>query len=64
MSENALNFILEFTNWKRLPLAVEQDLSDREKFTWTPKSHFGKQYNWEKKVSVCQLSGCKWETAS
>ncbi|KFQ92319.1 Ankyrin repeat and SOCS box protein 3, partial [Nipponia nippon] len=41
VSENALNFILEFTNWKRLPPAVEQDLSDyKEKFTWTPKSHF------------------------
>ncbi|NXH69454.1 ASB3 protein, partial [Hydrobates tethys] len=41
VSENALNFILEFTNWKRLPPAVEQDLSDfKDKFTWTPKSHF------------------------
>ncbi|KFW64039.1 Ankyrin repeat and SOCS box protein 3 [Pygoscelis adeliae] len=41
VSENALNFILEFTNWKRLPPAVEQDLSDyKEKFTRTPKSHF------------------------
>ncbi|KAM9271646.1 ankyrin repeat and SOCS box protein 3 isoform 1-T1 [Morus bassanus] len=41
VSENALNFILEFTNWKRLPPAVEQDLSDyKEKFTWTPKSYF------------------------
>ncbi|XP_029877226.1 ankyrin repeat and SOCS box protein 3 [Aquila chrysaetos chrysaetos] len=41
VSGNALNFILEFTNWKRLPPAVEQDLSDyKEKFTWTPKSHF------------------------
>ncbi|XP_032845372.2 ankyrin repeat and SOCS box protein 3 isoform X2 [Tyto alba] len=41
VSENVLNFILEFTNWKRLPPAVEQDLSDyKEKFTWTPKSHF------------------------
>ncbi|KAM6298254.1 ankyrin repeat and SOCS box protein 3 [Aegotheles albertisi] len=40
-NENALNFILEFTNWKRLPPAVERDLSDyKEKFTWTPKSHF------------------------
>ncbi|KFV05221.1 Ankyrin repeat and SOCS box protein 3 [Tauraco erythrolophus] len=39
--ENALNFILEFTNWKRLPPAVEQDLSDyKEESTWTPKSHF------------------------
>ncbi|NXW62650.1 ASB3 protein, partial [Eurystomus gularis] len=41
VNENTLNFILEFTNWKRLPLAVEQDLSDyKERFTWTPKSHF------------------------
>ncbi|NXL00359.1 ASB3 protein, partial [Mesembrinibis cayennensis] len=41
VNENALNFILEFTNWKRLPPAVEQDLSDyKEKFPWTPKSHF------------------------
>ncbi|KFV06620.1 Ankyrin repeat and SOCS box protein 3, partial [Pterocles gutturalis] len=41
VSENALNFTLEFTNWKRLPPAVEQDLSDyKEKFTWAPKSHF------------------------
>ncbi|NWI34919.1 ASB3 protein, partial [Sula dactylatra] len=41
VSENALNFTLEFTNWKRLPPAVEQDLSDyKEKFTWTPKSYF------------------------
>ncbi|NXS55130.1 ASB3 protein, partial [Brachypteracias leptosomus] len=41
VNENALNFLLEFTNWKRLPPAVEQDLSDyKEKFTWTPKSHF------------------------
>ncbi|XP_040467705.1 ankyrin repeat and SOCS box protein 3 isoform X1 [Falco naumanni] len=41
VSESTLNFILEFTNWKRLPPAVEQDLTDyKEKFTWTPKSHF------------------------
>ncbi|XP_071596534.1 ankyrin repeat and SOCS box protein 3 isoform X2 [Heliangelus exortis] len=41
VSENVLNFILEFTNWKRLPPAVEQDLTDyKEKFSWTPKSHF------------------------
>ncbi|XP_051470767.1 ankyrin repeat and SOCS box protein 3 isoform X1 [Apus apus] len=39
--DGALNFILEFTNWKRLPPAVEQDLSEyKEKFSWTPKSHF------------------------
>ncbi|NXS94511.1 ASB3 protein, partial [Jacana jacana] len=41
VSDDAFNFTLEFTNWKRLPPAVEQDLSDcKEKFTWTPKSHF------------------------
>ncbi|NXJ93323.1 ASB3 protein, partial [Corythaixoides concolor] len=41
VSENTLNFILEFTNWKRLPPAVEQNLSDyKEASTWTPKSHF------------------------
>ncbi|KAM6407204.1 ankyrin repeat and SOCS box protein 3 isoform 1-T3 [Pluvialis apricaria] len=41
VSNNAFNFTLEFTNWKRLPPAVEQDLLDcKEKFTWTPKSHF------------------------
>ncbi|XP_030345975.1 ankyrin repeat and SOCS box protein 3 [Strigops habroptila] len=41
VGDNALNFTLEFTNWKRLPPAVEQDLSEyKETFTWTPKSHF------------------------
>ncbi|NWH57008.1 ASB3 protein, partial [Geococcyx californianus] len=41
MSKNALNFILEFTNWKRLPPHVQRDLSDyKEKFMWTPKSDF------------------------
>lgn len=41
VSEDVLNFILEFTNWKRLPPAVEQDLANyKEKFSWTPKSHF------------------------
>ncbi|NXL84218.1 ASB3 protein, partial [Alectura lathami] len=41
VSEDILNFILEFTNWKRLRPAVEQDLADyKEKFSWTPKSHF------------------------
>ncbi|XP_050170873.1 ankyrin repeat and SOCS box protein 3 isoform X2 [Myiozetetes cayanensis] len=40
-SEDVLNFILEFTNWSRLPPDVEQHLSQyKEKFTWTPKSHF------------------------
>lgn len=55
VSEDVLNFILEFTNWKRLPPAVERDLSDyKEKFSWTPKSHFGKQNNWKNK-SLCIL---------
>ncbi|XP_008933385.1 PREDICTED: ankyrin repeat and SOCS box protein 3-like, partial [Merops nubicus] len=41
VSKNVLDFILEFTNWKRLPPAVEQHLAEyKEKFTWTPKSHF------------------------
>ncbi|OXB74299.1 UNVERIFIED_CONTAM: hypothetical protein H355_006828 [Colinus virginianus] len=44
VSEDVLNFILEFTNWKRLPPAVEQNLADyKEKFNWTPKSHFGSE---------------------
>lgn len=41
LGEDALNLILEFTNWKRLPPAVEEDLANyKEKFTWTPRSHF------------------------
>ncbi|XP_058658684.1 ankyrin repeat and SOCS box protein 3 [Ammospiza caudacuta] len=41
MSEDVLNFVLEFTNWSRLPPIVEQHLSQyKEKFTWTSKSHF------------------------
>ncbi|NWW70444.1 ASB3 protein, partial [Climacteris rufus] len=41
MSEDILNFILEFVNWSRLPPVVEQHLSQyKEKFTWTSKSHF------------------------
>ncbi|KAM6432763.1 ankyrin repeat and SOCS box protein 3 [Rhynochetos jubatus] len=41
LSENVLNFILEFTNWKRLPPAVEQDLANyKETVAWIPKSHF------------------------
>ncbi|XP_010135047.1 PREDICTED: ankyrin repeat and SOCS box protein 3-like [Buceros rhinoceros silvestris] len=41
VSNNVLNLILEFTNWKRLPPAVEQNLSDyKEKLVWTPKSYF------------------------
>ncbi|NWH80756.1 ASB3 protein, partial [Piaya cayana] len=41
VSESTLNFILEFTDWKRLPPHIQRDLSDyKEKFAWTPKSHF------------------------
>ncbi|NWR72733.1 ASB3 protein, partial [Centropus unirufus] len=41
VSENALNFILEFTDWKRLPPHAQRGLADyKEKFSWTPKSHF------------------------
>ncbi|XP_027754010.1 ankyrin repeat and SOCS box protein 3 [Empidonax traillii] len=40
-SEDILNFLLEFTNWSRLPPYVERLLSQyKEEFTWTPKSHF------------------------
>ncbi|NXU47215.1 ASB3 protein, partial [Turnix velox] len=38
LSDEALNFALEFTNWKRLPPTVEQNCKD--KLTWTPKSYF------------------------
>lgn len=52
MSNNVLNLILEFTNWKRLPPAVEQNLSDyKEKLVWTPRSHFGKRYDEGQKES-------------
>ncbi|RLW07019.1 hypothetical protein DV515_00004269 [Chloebia gouldiae] len=41
MSEDVLNFVLEFMNWSRLPPIVEQHLSQyKEKFAWTSKSHF------------------------
>ncbi|NXP78360.1 ASB3 protein, partial [Ramphastos sulfuratus] len=41
VSKDVLNFMLEFTNWKRLPPAVEKDLLDyKEKFAWSPESHF------------------------
>ncbi|XP_066468012.1 ankyrin repeat and SOCS box protein 3 isoform X2 [Tiliqua scincoides] len=40
-SSDVLNFLLEFTNWKRLPWHVEQILSDhRGVSTWVPSSHF------------------------
>ncbi|XP_032912134.1 ankyrin repeat and SOCS box protein 3 isoform X2 [Catharus ustulatus] len=41
MSEDVLNFILEFVNWSRLPPIVEQHFSQyKEKFTWNSKSRF------------------------
>ncbi|TRZ11283.1 hypothetical protein HGM15179_015801 [Zosterops borbonicus] len=41
MSEDVLNFVLEFMNWSRLPPIVEQHLSQyRQRFAWTSKSHF------------------------
>ncbi|XP_039384630.1 ankyrin repeat and SOCS box protein 3 isoform X5 [Mauremys reevesii] len=42
VNDDILNFTLEFTNWKRLPPAVEQNLSDhKETSTWVPRNHFG-----------------------
>ncbi|XP_033000968.1 ankyrin repeat and SOCS box protein 3 isoform X3 [Lacerta agilis] len=41
VSSDTLNFLLEFTNWKRLPWDVEQILSDhKETSTWVTRSHF------------------------
>ncbi|CAM5103218.1 unnamed protein product [Eretmochelys imbricata] len=41
VNDDVLNFTLEFTNWKRLPPAVEQNLSDyKETSTWIPHNHF------------------------
>ncbi|NXN97510.1 ASB3 protein, partial [Rhinopomastus cyanomelas] len=41
VNDDVLNFLLEFTNWKRLPPAVEEDLLDyKTRSSWTPKSHF------------------------
>ncbi|XP_043367847.1 ankyrin repeat and SOCS box protein 3 isoform X3 [Dermochelys coriacea] len=41
VNDDILNFTLEFTNWKRLPPAVEQNLSDyKETSTWIPHNHF------------------------
>lgn len=42
VNDDALNFTLEFTNWKRFSPAVEQSLSAHaESSTWVPKKHFG-----------------------
>ncbi|XP_078005643.1 ankyrin repeat and SOCS box protein 3 isoform X4 [Phascolarctos cinereus] len=41
VDDDILNFSLEFTNWKRLPLAVEKILSAHaESSSWVPLSHF------------------------
>ncbi|KAM6464648.1 ankyrin repeat and SOCS box protein 3 isoform 1-T1 [Liasis olivaceus] len=41
VSSDALNFLLEFTNWKRLPWNVEQILSSHKGTSmWVPCSHF------------------------
>nr|XP_060610533.1 ankyrin repeat and SOCS box protein 3 isoform X1 [Anolis sagrei ordinatus] len=41
LDNDALNFLLEFTNWKRLPPDVEQILSARkETSAWVPRRHF------------------------
>uniref|UniRef100_A0A803T3A7 Ankyrin repeat and SOCS box containing 3 n=1 Tax=Anolis carolinensis TaxID=28377 RepID=A0A803T3A7_ANOCA len=41
LENDVLNFLLEFTNWKRLPLDVEQILSVRKgASTWVPHRHF------------------------
>lgn len=59
MGVDALNFALEFTDWKRLPLVVQQDLLDYgQQTTWTPKS---KQCSYDLKekpvcLPVCRLS--------
>ncbi|XP_062979899.1 ankyrin repeat and SOCS box protein 3 [Elgaria multicarinata webbii] len=41
VSSDALNFLLEFANWKRLPQDVEQILANhKETSMWVPSSHF------------------------
>lgn len=57
VSEDVLNFVLEFMNWSRLPPIVEQHLSQyKEKFTWISKSHFGKEYRQENNASMYSAS--------
>ncbi|KAM9069101.1 ankyrin repeat and SOCS box protein 3 isoform X1 [Sarcophilus harrisii] len=42
VSNDILNFSLEFTNWKRLPLPIEKLLSAHaENSSWVPLNHFG-----------------------
>ncbi|XP_044516596.1 ankyrin repeat and SOCS box protein 3 [Gracilinanus agilis] len=41
VNDDILNFSLEFTNWKRLPLTIEKILSARaESSSWVPLNHF------------------------
>lgn len=41
VSSDVLNFLLEFTNWKRLPWHMEQILLDHKGMsTWVPSNHF------------------------
>ncbi|XP_036606604.1 ankyrin repeat and SOCS box protein 3 isoform X5 [Trichosurus vulpecula] len=41
VDDDILNFSLEFTNWKRLPLAIEKILSAHaENSSWVPLHHF------------------------
>ncbi|XP_066552582.1 ankyrin repeat and SOCS box protein 3 [Amia ocellicauda] len=41
VTDDVLNFALEFTNWKRIPPAVKQILSSHaEKSTWVQRKHF------------------------
>lgn len=40
-----LNFLLEFINWKTLPLKLLHILTQRRaKGTWTPQKYFGKDH--------------------
>ncbi|XP_068927801.1 ankyrin repeat and SOCS box protein 3 isoform X4 [Petaurus breviceps papuanus] len=57
VDDNILNFSLEFTNWKRLPLDIEKILSAHaESSSWVPLNHF---------VSVPSLSHlCRLEIRS
>ncbi|XP_069036016.1 ankyrin repeat and SOCS box protein 3 isoform X3 [Lepisosteus oculatus] len=57
VTDDALNFALEFTNWKRLPPAVKQTLSNHaENSTWVQPGHF------ESLPSLCHL--CRLEIRS
>ncbi|MBN3320245.1 ASB3 protein, partial [Atractosteus spatula] len=57
VTDDALNFALEFANWKRLPPAVKQTLSNHaENSTWVQPGHF------ESLPSLCHL--CRLEIRS